>query len=125
MLQNLGFNVKEISDADGEALKEAVGLRTFGDMCAAADVIVDNNDDRFTKYAEAEAFFLTQALVRPMSTSGAGVNISKIVPYTACYGNYGWASYNNVPIFKGMKVYTSAITTEEHDTAKAAWLKGE
>ncbi|MBR3264604.1 MAG: peptide ABC transporter substrate-binding protein [Erysipelotrichaceae bacterium] len=126
MLQNLGFNVKEISDADGEALKEAVGLRAFGDMCAAADAIVDNNDDRFTKYAEAEAYFLTQALVRPMSTSGAGVNISKIVPYTACYGNYGWASYNNVPIFKGMKVYNEKIqTAAEHESAKAAWMKGE
>ena len=126
MLQNLGFSVKSISTPEDEALKEAVGFMEFGAMCAEADAITDDNDARFTKYAEAEAYLLQLALIRPMATSGAGVNISKMVPYTACYGNYGWASYNNVPIFKGMKVYNEKIqTAEEHATAKAAWIAGE
>ena len=126
MLQNLGFSVKSISTPEDEALKEAVGFMEFGAMCAEADAITDDNDARFTKYAEAEAYLLQLALIRPMSTSGAGVNISKMVPYTACYGNYGWASYNNVPIFKGMKVYNEKIqTAEEHAVAKAAWIAGE
>ena len=126
MLQNLGFSVKSVSTPEDEALKEAVGFMEFGAMCAEADAITDDNDARFTKYAEAEAYLLQLALIRPMATSGAGVNISKMVPYTACYGNYGWASYNNVPIFKGMKVYNEKIqTTSEHETAKAAWMAGE
>ena len=126
MLQNLGFSVKSISTPEDEALKEAVGFMEFGAMCAEADAITDDNDARFTKYAEAEAYLLQLALIRPMATSGAGVNISKMVPYTACYGNYGWASYNNVPIFKGMKVYNEKIqTAEEHAVAKAAWIAGE
>ena len=126
MIQNLGLNVASVSTDEIEAIKEQVGLTTYGEMCAEADAITDDNDTRFTKYAEAEAYLLSQALVRPMSTSGAGVQISKIVPYTAVYGNYGWASYNNVPMFKGMKVYNDKIqTAEEHETAKAAWMKGE
>ena len=126
MLQNLGIDKVAISDEENEKIKELVGLSQFDAMCKEADAIVDDNDARFTKYAEAEAYFLTQALVRPVSTSGAGVNISKIVPYTACYGNYGWASYNNVPIFKGMKVYNEKIqTAAEHASAKEAWMKGE
>jgi oligopeptide transport system substrate-binding protein len=126
MIQNLGLNVASVSTDEIEAIKEQVGLTTYGEMCAEADAITDDNDTRFTKYAEAEAYLLSQALVRPMSTSGAGVQISKIVPYTAVYGNYGWASYNIVPMFKGMKVYNEKIqTAEEHETAKAAWMKGE
>lgn len=125
MLQNFGFNINGLSDEDNTARKDAVGLTAYGQMCAEADAIVDDNDARFTKYAEAEAYILTQAIVRPMSTSGAGVSISKVVPYTQCYGNYGWASYNNIPIFKGMKVYADKIqTTAEHEAAKEAWMKG-
>ena len=125
MLQNLGFSSVALTTPEEQQLKEDVGLVKYGEMCAVADAVTDDNDTRFSLYADAEAYFLSQALVRPMATSGADVVISNIAPYTACHGNYGWASYNNVPIFKGMKVYTSAITTEEHDTAKAAWLKGE
>ena len=125
MLQNLGFSGVDLTTPEEAELKEAVGLNEYGRLCAIADAVTDDNDTRFSLYADAEAFFLAQALVRPMATSGASVQISNIVPYSACYGNYGWASYNNVPIFKGMKVYTSAITAEEHDVAKAAWLKGE
>ena len=125
MLQNLGFSSVALTTPEEQQLKEDVGLVKYGELCAVADAVTDDNDTRFSLYADAEAYFLSQALVRPMATSGADVVISNIAPYTACHGNYGWASYNNVPIFKGMKVYTSAITTEEHDTAKAAWLKGE
>lgn len=125
MLQNFGFNIASLSDADNTAIKDAVGLSKYGEMCAEADAIVDDNDARFTKYAEAEAYILSQAIVRPMVTSGAGVNISRIVPYTQAYGNYGWGSWNNVPIFKGMKVYADKIrTAEEHAAAKAEWMKG-
>jgi len=126
MLQNLGLSVASVSTPEETALKETLGFTKYGEMCAEADAITDNNDARFEKYAEAEAYFLTLALIRPMATSGASVQISKMVPYTACYGNYGWASYNNVPIFKGMKVYNTAIQTEaEHLEAKAAWMAGE
>ncbi len=126
MLQNLGLNVLSVTTPEIEQLKEDLGFAKYGEMCAEADAIVDDNDARFTKYAEAEAYFLQLALVRPMATSGASVQISRIVPYTACYGNYGWASYNNVPIFKGMKVYADKIqTAAEHAEAKAKWIAGE
>lgn len=126
MLMNLGFSPKGVSTAEQEALKETVGLAKYGEMCAEADAITNDNNARFTKYAEAEAYLLSLGLVRPMSTSGANVVISRIDPYTACMGNYGWGSYNNVPIFKGMKVYANKIqTAEEHATKKAAWIAGE
>ena len=126
MIQNLGLNVSSVSTPEIEAIKEEVGLTKYGEMCAEADAIVDDNDARFTKYAEAEAYLLSQALIRPMTTSGANVKVSRMVPYTACYGNYGWASYNNVFLFKGMKVYNTKVqTTEEHAAAKEAWMAGE
>ncbi len=79
MIQNLGLNVKGVSTPEIEALKEEIGLRKFGDLCAVADVITDDNDSRFTKYAEAEAYLLQLGLIRPMNTSGATVQISRMV----------------------------------------------
>ncbi len=68
---------------------------------------------------------LTGGILRPYSTSGANLIVSKVVPFSAGYGLYGQASYNAVPYFKYMKLQNEVVTTEQYEAAKAAWLAGE
>ena len=82
-------------------------------------------DERIDAFAKIEAILLANGIIRPYSTSGASLAISKVVPFTAAYGLYGQASYNNVPYFKYMKVQKEPVTAEEYEAAKAKWLKGE
>ena len=82
-------------------------------------------DERIELFAKAEAMLLTGGILRPYSTSGANVAVSKIKPFTAAYGMYGQASYNRVPYFKYMELLDAPVTTADYNAAKAAWLAGE
>ena len=109
---------------DDLAVIAAVGLDKYTAMLDEANAITNDNDARWTKYAEAEAYLLVNGLVRPFETSGANPAVSTVAPYSAAYGMYGAASYNQIPFFKYMIVTDHVITTEEHDTAKANWAAG-
>ena len=82
-------------------------------------------DERIELFAKGEAMLLTSGILRPYSTSGANLVVSKVAPFSAAYGLYGQAAYNAVPYFKYMKVYDQPITAAEYAEAKEAWLKGE
>ena len=82
-------------------------------------------DERIELFAKCEAMLLTGGIIRPFSTSGATLRVSKVVPFTAAYGLYGQASYNRVPYFMYMKLQSEPVTTEQYEAAKAAWFAGE
>ena len=127
MMPYSGLNqvIQGTEDDSDRAAKEAVGLYEFGKLLEEASAITDDNDARWTKFAEAEATLLVDGILRPFSTSGANRAISRVVPYTATYGLYGQAAYNVVPNFRYMVVSTEPRTLEAHNAAKEAWLKGE
>ena len=124
MLNYSGLNLaSEIESESGKAAKEAIGLYEIQEVMDQAIKAV--GDERIELFAKCEAMLLTGGILRPYSTSGANLIVSKVVPFSAGYGLYGQASFNAVPYFKYMKLQNEVVTTEQYDTAKAAWLAGE
>ena len=82
-------------------------------------------DERIELFAKAEAMLLTNGILRPYSTSGANITISKVKPFTVAYGLYGQAAYNQVPYFKYMQLLDEPVTTAEYEAAKEAWMAGK
>ena len=124
MLNYSGLNLaSETESESGKAAKATIGLNEFQKVLDEAIVAV--GDERIDLFAQCEAMLLTEGIIRPFSTSGANLLVSKVVPFTAGYGLYGQASYNVVPYFKYMKLQAEPVTTEQYEAAKAAWFAGE
>ena len=84
-----------------------------------------SGDERIELFAQAEAMLLTGGILRPYSTNGASLTVSKVKPFTAAYGLYGQASYNRVPYFKFMQLLDEPVLAADYYAAKEAWLAGE
>ncbi len=124
MLNYSGLNLaSEIESESGKAAKETIGLYDVQEVMDQAIAAV--GDERIELFAKCEAMLLTGGILRPYSTSGANLVVSKVVPFSAGYGLYGQASYNSVPYFKYMKLQSEPVTTEQYNAAKEAWLAGE
>lgn len=124
MLNYSGLNLSSETESEsGKAAKEAIGLYEFQKVLDEASAAV--GDARIDLFAKCEAMLLTGGIIRPYSTSGANLIVSKVVPFTAGYGLYGQASFNVVPFFKYMKLQAEPVTTEQYEAAKTAWFAGE
>ncbi len=124
MLNYSGLNLaSETESESGKAAKETIGLYAIQEVMDQAMAAV--GDERIELFAKCEAMLLTGGILRPYSTSGANLIVSKVVPFSAGYGLYGQASYNSVPYFKYMKLQSEPVTTEQYNAAKEAWLAGE
>ena len=124
MLHYSGLNLTSEEHFDShDAAKEAIGLNEFQKALDEAKAAV--GDERIELFAKGEAMLLTGGILRPFSTSGANLVVSRVAPFSAAYGLYGQAAYNAVPYFKYMRVYDQPITADEYAAAKEAWLKGE
>ncbi len=124
MLNYSGLNLaSETESESGKATKEAIGLYEIQKVMDEASKAV--GDERIELFAKCEAMLLTGGILRPYSTRGANLVVSKVVPFSSAYGLYGQASWNSVPYFKYMQLQAEPVTTEQYETAKAAWLAGE
>lgn len=124
MLAYSGLNLKDDGQSESNlAAIEAIGLNDVLTQLKAAAVL--SGDARIEAFAKIEATLLANGILRPYSTSGASLVLSKVVPFTAAYGLYGQASYNVVPYFKYMKLQDTIVTAADYYAAKEAWLKGE
>jgi len=124
MLNYSGLNMaSEVESESGIAAKEAIGLYDIQKVIKEASASV--GDKRIELFAKAEAMLLTGGILRPYTTSGANLAVSKVVPFSGAYGLYGQAAYNNVPYFKYMKLQDEPVTADDYYAAKEAWLKGE
>ena len=89
----------------------------------AADAAV--GDERIELFAKAEAMLLSGGFLRPFSTSGGSLAVSRVKPFTVAYSLYGQAAYNAVPYFKYMQLLDEPVLADDYYAAKEAWLKGE
>ena len=124
MLNYSGINYEsQGQDDEQKAVLKAIGLE---DIQAVVDeATAATGDERIELFARAEAMLLTEGILRPYSTRGATLGVSKVVPFSAAYGLYGQAAYNAVPYFKYMELQDTPVLAADYYAAKEAWLKGE
>ena len=124
MLNYSGINYEsQGQDDEQKAVLKELGLE---DVQAVVDqAVLATGDERIELFAKAEAMLLTGGILRPYSTSGAGLTVSKVKPFSAAYGLYGQASYNRVPYFKYMELLDEPVLAADYYAAKEAWLAGE
>ncbi len=68
-------------------------------------------EDRYTAYADAEAWLLEHAYIKPFMTGGGSYNMTRIVPYTAPGGMMGRSRYK----MKNALIQTEAVTAAAYD----------
>ena len=124
MLNYSGINYEsQGQDDEQKEVLKAIGLE---DVQAVVDEAkLATGDERIELFAKAEAMLLTNGIIRPFSTQGASLTVSKVVPFTAAYGLYGQASYNRVPYFKYMQLQDEPVLAADYNAAKESWLAGE
>ena len=124
MLNYSGINIESQGQSEEQkAVLETLGLNEVQEIVDQATAAT--GDERIELFAKAEAMLLTNGILRPYSTSGANITISKVKPFTVAYGLYGQAAYNQVPYFKYMQLLDEPVTTAEYEAAKEAWMAGE
>ena len=124
MLAYSGINLKsDGQSASNLAAIETIGLNDVLTQLKAATTL--KGDERIEAFAKIEATLLANGILRPYSTSGANLVISKVVPFSAGYGLYGQASYNAVPYFKYMQIQEKPVLEADYKAAKEKWLQGK
>lgn len=124
MLNYSGINIESQGQSEEQkAVLETLGLMEVQEIIDQATAAT--GDERIELFAKAEAMLLTNGILRPYSTSGANISISKVKPFTVGYGLYGQAAYNQVPYFKYMQLLDEPVTTAEYEAAKEAWMAGK
>lgn len=124
MLNYSGINIESQGQSEEQkAVLETLGLNEVQEVVDQATAAT--GDERIELFAKVEAMLLTNGILRPYSTSGANISISKVKPFTVGYGLYGQAAYNQVPYFKYMQLLDEPVTTAEYEAAKEAWMAGK
>lgn len=124
MLNYSGINIESQGQSEEQkAVLETLGLNEVQEVVDQATAAT--GDERIELFAKAEAMLLTNGILRPYSTSGANISISKVKPFTVGYGLYGQAAYNQVPYFKYMQLLDEPVTAAEYEAAKEAWMTGK
>ena len=124
MLNYSGINIESQGQSEEQkAVLETLGLNEVQEVVDQATAAT--GDERIELFAKAEAMLLTDGILRPYSTSGANISISKVKPFTVGYGLYGQAAYNQVPYFKYMQLLDEPVLADDYYAAKEAWMAGE
>ena len=116
MLNYSGINYEsQGQDDEQKAVLETLGLNEI--QAVVEEAKLATGDERIELFAKAEAMLLTQGILRPYSTRGANLTVSKVVPFSAAYGLYGY--------FKYMQLQAEPVLAADYNAAKEAWLAGE
>ncbi|KAF0226427.1 MAG: hypothetical protein FD133_205 [Erysipelotrichaceae bacterium] len=116
LLKSFGLLNGLANDAD---VKEKAGFLAFGALNNAANAELVDMDKRFAAYAKAEAYLIGHAIILPNVSQGGNYAVSRVLPYSGSYADYGISGDK----FKWLQVTDHVITGAERATAKEAWEK--
>lgn len=101
-----------INDATDETLIET--YKTFTDMVGKANAITDDMDKRYDAYADAEVYFLENALSIPMYQQ-VSWQLTHVNDYSKLYALCGAQNFK----YKNLETSVDAYTTEDYEAFKA------
>lgn len=119
-LKNMGLASEEPGKEDPDAqIKETVGITEFTKLIEEADKITDNMDARYEAYAKADAMLINKAFFIPTSQQTRGQMVSKIVPFSRIFSDYGASTEK----YKGLQLQDDIVTSEQYQKAFDEWTK--
>ena len=98
-----------------------LGLDQYKKLLDDADSETTNLEERYEKYAKAQAWLTDSSLLMPTASSGGSPVVSNVVPFSKPYSQVGIKG--DPYIFKGMKLQKDIVTTKEYDEALKKWQK--
>ncbi len=98
-----------------------LGLDQYKKLLDDADSETTNLEERYEKYAKAQAWLTDSSLLMPTASSGGSPVVSNVVPFSKTYSQVGIKG--DPYIFKGMKLQKDIVTTKEYEEALKKWQK--
>lgn len=98
-----------------------LGLDEYKKLLDEADSETTNLEERYEKYAKAQAWLTDSSLLMPTASSGGSPVVSNVVPFSKPYSQVGIKG--DPYIFKGMKLQKDIVTTKEYEEALKKWQK--
>ncbi len=121
MLSTLGLTGTDLVEGEDTSAgaKAALKLTDYDALLDKAAAITgeDQLNERYTAYADAEAWLLNNALQVPTFNYGGRPRVTKVIPFTQPYGWSGIA-YRK---FKYLKLQAEPVTQDQYETAKNEW----
>ena len=98
-----------------------LGLDQYKKLLDDADSETTNLEERYEKYAKAQAWLTDSSLLMPTASSGGSPVVSNVVPFSKPYSQVGIKG--DPYIFKGMKLQKDIVTTKEYEEALKKWQR--
>ena len=98
-----------------------VGLDQYKKLLDEADSESISLEERYEKYAKAQAWLTDSSLLMPTASSGGSPVVSNVVPFSKPYSQVGIKG--DPYIFKGMRLQKDIVTTKEYEEALKKWQK--
>ncbi len=102
--------------SDYDITESSYDIPEFDAMIAKATALYNINE-RYEAYAEAEAYLLEHAYIKPYMSGGGSYNMTRIVPYTVPGGYFGMARYK----MKGALIRENPVTAAEYAALTEAY----
>lgn len=99
-------------------IKEQVGLMEYEELYRAADAITDDMDARYKAFAKADAKLIEKCFYIPTSMQSRGQVVSKYVPFSGIFSDYGITQLK----FKNIRLQDEIVTVEQREEAYEDWM---
>ena len=97
------------------------GLDQYKKLLDEADSESISLEERYEKYAKAQAWLTDSSLLMPTASSGGSPVVSNVVPFSKPYSQVGIKG--DPYIFKGMRLQKDIVTSKEYEEALKKWQK--
>ena len=98
-----------------------IGLDQYKKLLDDADSETTNLEERYEKYAKAQAWVSDSSLLIPVASSGGSPTVSRTVPFSKAYSQVGIKG--DPFVFKGLELQNDVVTTKEYEEALKKWQK--